>query len=70
MEQWRKELESVLKQGLEDLDKEYEEIYVQELFEQLMEESSSSPKRAKVGGSRPRRRFVYCTREACDEQLY
>jgi hypothetical protein len=59
-----------LKQGLEDLGEEFGETFVLELYEQLMEESSSSLKRVKVGSSRLGQRYIYREREGCDEQLY
>jgi hypothetical protein len=41
----------------EDSNEEFEKILVQELFEQMMKESSSSPKRPRTGGSRPGRSY-------------
>jgi hypothetical protein len=55
---------------LEDLGEEFGETFVLELYEQLMEESSSSLKRVKVGSSRLGQRYIYREREGCDEQLY
>jgi hypothetical protein len=70
MEQWRTELEGALKKGLEDSDEEFEENLMQELFQLLLDETSSSSKTSKIGGSTLGRRYVHRDREACDERLY
>jgi hypothetical protein len=70
MEQWRTKLEGALKKGLEDSDEEFEENLMQELFQLLLDETSSSSKTSKIGDSTMGRRYVHCDREACDERLY
>jgi hypothetical protein len=70
MEQWRRELEGALKEGLEESDDEFEQNLVCNLFDLVVEETSSIPKRPKIGGSRPGRRYVHRDREVCDEHLH
>jgi hypothetical protein len=70
MNQWRMELDGALKKGLEDSDEEFEENLMQGLFQLLLDETSSSSKRSKIGGSTLGRRYVHRDREACDERLY
>lgn len=70
MEQWRTELQGALHKGLEDSNEEFEENLMQELFQLLLDETSSSSKRSKIGGSTLGRRHVHRDRKACDEQLY
>jgi hypothetical protein len=71
MEQWRRELNEALQQGLEsESDEEFQEALVQDMFQHALGESSSPPERPKFGGSRPGRRYVYREREACHERLY
>jgi hypothetical protein len=70
MDDWRRELEVALKEGLEESDEEFEQTFVQNIFELMLHETCPSPKRPKIGGSKHGRRYVYREREACDERLY
>jgi hypothetical protein len=70
MDQWRRELDDALKKGLQDSDDEFEDNFVLELCQQVLDECRSSSKQPGVGGSRPGRRYVYREREACDERFY
>lgn len=70
MEDWRRELEGALKQGLEESDDEFEQILAQDILEEMVKETCPALKRPKIGGSRLGQRYVYREREACDERLY
>jgi hypothetical protein len=70
MEQWRRELDSALQQGLEESDDEFELELERDLFDPMAEETSSSPKRPKIGGTKAGRRYVHRDREACNERLH
>ena len=70
MEDWRREFDGALKQGLEELDDEFDQNLAQNILEEMVRETCPAPKRPKIGSSRIGRRYVYRKREACDERLY
>jgi hypothetical protein len=59
MEAWRRELEEALQVGLEDSDDDFEQVPFPGLFELMLDESTSSSVRPRVGGSREGRRYFY-----------
>jgi hypothetical protein len=70
MEAWRRELEEALRAGLEDSEDDFEQVPFPGLFELMLDESTSSFVRPRVGGSTEGRRYFYRERELCHERLY
>ena len=60
----------MLQAGLEDSDDDFEQVPFPGLFELMLNESTSSSIRPRVGGSTEGRRYFYRERELCHERLY
>ena len=59
MEQWKQELEGALKKRLEDSEDEFEDNFIMELCQQVLDKSITSSKQPRIGSSRSGRRYVY-----------
>ena len=50
MEDWRREVDGALKQGLEESDDEFDQNLAQNVLEEMVWETCPAPKRPKIGG--------------------